>query len=350
MSNAGAFIVAGDSLVVVINGKNYTVNKSSSHYNRVKDAVVCQDWDKALHYLEQATSLMGEIWWNDQECRVYYGQEPLHHSLADRIPRMLDEGFDTAPMVAFLKNLFYNPAPHAIEELYEFLEKNALPITEDGCFLAYKKVREDYTDVHTGTFDNSIGKVIEMDRDLCDPVRENHCSTGFHFCGLSYLTCFGGEKVMIVKINPSDVTSIPNDYDYAKGRCCTYVVVDEYTGTDVPRLDVFSSSVAPADFDDAEYPEEIEGWDQDSDDNDCDCEIVEEEEKEEANLFYKQEAELVTNPITNARIQAGLQAQEVADALEMPLSAYLNRIEVEGRFFKASTIGRLHEVIKSLKK
>lgn len=344
-TKTGAFIVAGDSLVVVIDGKNYTINKASSHYIRVKDSVVTQDWDKALEYLEQATALKGEIWWNDQEGCVYYGTEPMHHSLADRLPRMLDEGFDTTPMLAFLKNLFKNPAPHAIEELYEFMEKNALPITEDGCFLAYKKVREDYTDVHTGTFSNAIGQVLEMDREMCDPIRTNHCSTGFHFCGLSYLTCFGGERVVVVKINPTDVTSIPNDYDFAKGRCCKYVVVDEYTGTDVPRLDIFSSSVAPAEFEEQEFDEYYYADEEDLHESSQE----QEEEPEPESLFYKQEDAEITNPITKARIAAGLTPQAVADALEMPLSAYLNRIEVEGRFFKASTIGRIHDVIKGLK-
>lgn len=343
----GAYIVAGDSLVVVIDGKNYTVNKTSCHYQQVKTAVLFQEWAEAQRLLEAATSLTGEIWWNEGEGCVYYGTEPLHHSLADRLPRMLQEGFNTAPMLAFLKNLFKNPTPHAIEELYEFMEKNALPITEDGCFLAYKKVREDYTDVHTGTFSNAIGEVLEMDRDLCDPIRTNHCSTGFHFCGLSYLTCFGGERVVVVKINPIDVTSIPNDYDFAKGRCCKYVVVDEYTGTDVPRLDIFSSSVAPADFDECE-------WVADPEETYIEDEYPEEDLNPDPDpeLFdtYVDDVVVVTNPITLARLDAKLSAQEVADALEMPVSAYLNRIEVEGRFFKASTVGRIHEVIKSLKK
>jgi hypothetical protein len=36
--------------------------------------------------------------------------------------------------------------------------------------------------------------------------------------------------VMILKINPADVVSIPTDYDGAKGRCCAYEVVAEVVG------------------------------------------------------------------------------------------------------------------------
>ena len=32
---------------------------------------------------------------------------------------------------------------------------------------------------------------------------------------------------MVLKINPRDVVSIPNDYNNQKGRCCRYEVIDE---------------------------------------------------------------------------------------------------------------------------
>ena len=352
-TKTGAFIVSGDSLVVVIDGANYTINKSSSHYNKVKNAVIRADWETAVQALESASSLKGDIWWNEDECMVYYGSEPLHHSLAERIPTMLAEGFDTKPMVAFLKNLFDNPAPHAIEELYDFMEKNALPITADGCFLAYKKVREDYKDCHTGTFDNSVGQTLEMGRGTCDPVRSNYCSTGFHFCGISYLSCFGGERVMVVKVNPKDVTSIPADYNFAKGRCCTYEVVDEYIGTDVPRYEAWTSSVAPSEFSDDDEFEETPDWDEDECCQNCGS-MTEEgctccEDDDHNDLYPEQTAsDGIANPVTKARVSKGLTQHEVAEALDMPLSVYQSRVEAEGRFFRPATVGRLIQEIEAL--
>jgi hypothetical protein len=114
-----------------------------------------------------------------------------------------------------------------VNELYGFLEKNNLPITPDGHFLAYKKVRQNYLDVHSGTMDNSVGKVVEMERFKVDDKAENTCSSGLHFCSQSYLNHFGGERVVIVKINPKDVVSIPTDYDFSKGRACRYEVIGE---------------------------------------------------------------------------------------------------------------------------
>ena len=68
---------------------------------------------------------------------------------------------------------------------------------------------------------------VEMERNKVDDDKNNTCSTGLHFCGMSYLNHFGGARTVIVKINPRDVVSIPTDYDDAKGRACRYEVIGE---------------------------------------------------------------------------------------------------------------------------
>jgi hypothetical protein len=140
---------------------------------------------------------------------------------------MLQEGFPIEPLVLFMENLMTNPSHRAVNELYGFLENNNLPITPDGHFLAYKKVSEDYKDVYSGTFDNSVGKVCEMERNQVDDDKDRTCSVGLHFCSQEYLNHFGGERTMILKINPRDVVSIPSDYHNSKGRCSRYEVIGE---------------------------------------------------------------------------------------------------------------------------
>jgi hypothetical protein len=132
-------------------------------------------------------------------------------------------------MVNFMHNLMKNPSKRSVDELYGFLEKNNLPLTPDGHFLAYKKVRRDFKDIHSGTMDNSPGTIVEMERNQVDDNKDQTCSTGLHFCGLSYLDHFGGSdsRVVIVKIDPADVVSIPSDYNGAKGRACRYEVIGE---------------------------------------------------------------------------------------------------------------------------
>jgi len=158
---------------------------------------------------------------------LYWKGKELNTGLSVRMIQMLQEGFPIEPMVNFMENLYQNPSKRAVTELYGFLEKCNLPITPDGHFLAYKKVRADYTDVHSGTMDNSVGQIVEMERHDVDDNKDNTCSTGLHFCSQSYLNSFGGERTVIVKINPRDVVSIPSDYNDAKGRACRYEVIGE---------------------------------------------------------------------------------------------------------------------------
>jgi hypothetical protein len=152
---------------------------------------------------------------------------------------MLQDGFPVEPLVNFMENLMTNPSKRAVTELYGFLEKNSLPITPDGCFLAYKKVRNDFLDIHSGTMDNSVGKIVEMERNEVDDNKDQTCSTGLHFCSQDYLPHFGNgydSRVVILKINPADVVSIPSDYNNAKGRACKYEVIGEI-GNDGDKID-----------------------------------------------------------------------------------------------------------------
>jgi hypothetical protein len=193
------------------------------------DAIKAGDWELVkesiepkkvvLDYGNGNVSIQGEtLFWKGKE---------LHTTLAVKMIDMLKEGFPIEPMVHFMDNLYQNPSKRAVDELYGFLEKGNLPITPDGHFLAYKKVRDNYFDVHSGTMDNSVGQVVEMERFNVDDNKDNTCSTGLHFCSKDYLTSFGGERTVIVKINPRDVVSIPSDYNATKGRACRYEVIGE---------------------------------------------------------------------------------------------------------------------------
>jgi len=223
------YIIQGSQVTVVIGSKPHVVSKSHPMYQRVVDAIKANDWETVdgiidpkkvvLEYGNGNIAIEGD--------KLFWKGEEFHSSLSVRMIRMLQDGFDIKPMVAFMENLMLNPSKRAVTELYGFLEKNNLPITPDGNFLAYKKIRQDYKDCHSGTMDNSVGKVVEMERNRVDDDQNRTCSTGLHFCSRDYLNHFGGERIVIVKINPRDVVSIPTDYNDSKGRACRYEVIDE---------------------------------------------------------------------------------------------------------------------------
>lgn len=223
------YIIQGSNCTVVIGNTPHTISKTHVTYQKVLDAIKCEDWDTVkdiieprkvvINYGNGNVSIKGEtLYWRGQE---------FHNAMSTRMIQMLQDGFSVEPMVLFMENMMQNPSYRSVQELYGFMEANNLPLTPDGCFLAYKRVKDNYTDCHTGKMDNSIGQVVTMERNQVDDNQNNTCSRGLHFCSHSYLQNFGGQRTVILKINPKDVVSIPTDYNNSKGRTCRYEVVGE---------------------------------------------------------------------------------------------------------------------------
>jgi hypothetical protein len=156
----------------------------------------------------------------------------LPKSLSDKLIEFVEEGLSTGPLERFWDNLALNPAESAREDLFSFLEVNQVPLTADGCFVAYKKVKGDWWDSYTGkTYQNLPGKTIKMDRAKVDGDRRNTCSAGLHVAAWGYASGFSGSRILEVKINPRDVVAVPPDYNQQKMRVCQYLVLRQ---TDKP--------------------------------------------------------------------------------------------------------------------
>ena len=233
-----SFIKTDDYITVALDeGETATFYASSSTYAKAIGAIKDNDMALLKQLVNPSESIEKQFKQTLVNGRlviehgvVYVDSVPIHNTLAQRIVEMIDEGFDVTGMALFLVNLTSNPSYRAVNELYGFLEYSKLPITEDGCFVAYKRVRDDYKDIYTGTIDNSIGQVVEMDRNQVNDDCTQTCSQGLHFCSREYLSSYGtspGNRTVVVKINPADVVSIPIDYNNTKGRCCKYEVIGE---------------------------------------------------------------------------------------------------------------------------
>jgi len=223
------FLVQGSNIVVVIDNKPHTISKTHITYQKVLDAIKAGDWETVKETIDPKKVVInygkGNV--EVQGDKLFWKGKEFHNALSTRMISMLQEGLPVEPLILFMENLMSNSSMRSVTELYGFLEKNNLPITSDGHFLAYKKVRKDFKDCHTGTMDNSVGQVVEMVRNEVDDDQNRTCSTGLHFCSQNYLNHFSGERTVIVKINPRDVVSIPTDYDNSKGRACRYEVIGE---------------------------------------------------------------------------------------------------------------------------
>lgn len=225
-------ILRDDSLSIFVEGRPKVIDSTHPNFSAAVEAVRERRWDDIVALIDVPAAIVKFSEGRVQVCEgeVRYNGLPVHNVVANRIIKMMGEGFDFTPMVRFLDKVMQNPIPSARDELFLWLEQSDMPIVSNGDFLAYKWVREDYTDCHSGTFDNSVGMVVSMPREDVDPDRSRTCSRGLHFCSLSYLPHFayGQGRCMILQINPADVVAIPHDYSNAKGRTWRYHVIAEY--------------------------------------------------------------------------------------------------------------------------
>lgn len=252
---AATFNATTGFLTAIVNGTVYSVNKTHVNYDKLLEAYKTSNADEFVKWFNftkeelKVTAVLAQVvnsglqFVNDQ---LVYNGKVLHNSYVGRIVRARDAGFPIDPMVKFFENLLQNPSQRSVEELPDFLENKNLPITEDGCFLAYKTLKSDWYSKASGTLTllqgksdergyiyNAVGETIECVRNEVDDERSHECSKGLHVGGLAYSGPGGwynsvGDKVVICKINPKDVVSVPKDHNAQKVRVCKYEVISEY--------------------------------------------------------------------------------------------------------------------------
>lgn len=253
------YILAGNTVTIMANGKMLKANDTHVNFSSIVDAIKAGEWEQAIALMDIPATIVaqGRGIVTVENGMVMYDDRPVHNTLTDRMLAMLRDGFDIQPMIEFLQRLMKNPLQSAIDELYSFMEAGQLPITPDGYLLAYKRVANDYYDLHSRRVLNKPASLmsadelttfaervemgecfvqvvdgvteVSMDRTNVDANRAATCSYGLHFCSYAYLNQFhgGSGRIVVVKIDPADVVSIPSDYNDTKGRTCKYQVVYE---------------------------------------------------------------------------------------------------------------------------
>ena len=237
------FSFSTDSLTLFISGKVMTIPNTDSAFEHVKEHLKGTEHD--VDYLEslmdkpaaiaKVTSGRVEVRGNN----VYFLNEQINNSLTNKLLNLLAEGFDVQPWLTFMDNLMDNPSFNSRTCLYNFLDNFKTPITPDGCFIAFKRVRDNYFDVHSNTMDNSPGRIVSMPRNQVDDNPNNTCSSGLHACADQYLSGFAtgsGYRTVAVKINPRDVVAVPADYQFSKMRVCSYYVLGDVTQEQVETI------------------------------------------------------------------------------------------------------------------
>jgi len=250
------YSVLDESVWLNFNHKTVQIRKGDPRFEDVLQAIR----EKRLNDIPALADMQSAFEGTGIEIRdgvLVDNEKSMPKELSDRILKFKEQQLPYDALFKFWENLKKNPSYNSRAMLYKFLEHNGHPLTEDGCFIAYRGVTEDFKDVHTKTFDNKPGSVCEMPRSEVDDDPNKTCSAGLHVACFDYAKGFG-EKMVEVKVNPADVVCVPVDYNGTKMRTCRFEVVAE---TEKPRSEQLY------DHDPSEEEEE------EGDDYDCyDCE------------------------------------------------------------------------------
>ncbi|AGH31944.1 RIIB lysis inhibitor [Vibrio phage PWH3a-P1] len=232
------YTVTKNQITIFCNDESRSVDKGYPKFKSLRKKLIEQDFnDSVLREVYDLLNLPkfvetfseGNITVKHETGQVFYGTFEIKNSVVDRMMDMLSEKEDVKPLVKFLERLMMNPKENVIEELYPFLRHNDIEISDEGYIIAYRSIRRDWKDFHTGIMDNSVGKVVSMPRSLVDANPNVTCSTGIHCAAYEYASDFGGSdyRLIRVKVCPSDVVSVPVDYCGQKMRVCKLEVIEE---------------------------------------------------------------------------------------------------------------------------
>lgn len=238
------FTLSDYSITVFVEGQMCTVLEGNKNFTALYKHLKGADHDAKtiLHLSDPESVIRDSVGGTNVEVKggtVYYKGEAVHNALTDKLLSLLDDGFDATPWIKFLENLMLNPSYRSRECLYNFLEKFDAPITPEGNFIAFKRIRKDWKDIHSGTFDNSVGTVVKMDRAKVNDDPQHTCSAGLHICADKYLSHFANaseSRTVVVEVNPANVVAVPYDYNFAKMRVCEYKVLAEIAPAKIPDI------------------------------------------------------------------------------------------------------------------
>ncbi|PZP71734.1 hypothetical protein [Methylorubrum populi] len=260
MSGRLPHTISNQSLTFFVKGKPYSLTKGHEHFEAAKNLLQSPGSHPVQQLIDMVDARQALLRDSHGALQIIgadlvFKGRVLEGLWVDKIKQFRAANEPFAPLFNALGSLVQNPTQAAIDRLPVFLEKSNLGFLEDGRFIAYKAVLENYFDIHTGnTFRNMIGDTPHMPRDEVDANPNSCCSTGLHVGTPEYVKDFGlghvGRRVMLIAVWPHDVVSVPYSYDGTKMRICAYEVIDEldelYAGTILGRPVITPRTQIPA--------------------------------------------------------------------------------------------------------
>lgn len=236
--------------VFYADGDNATIPESHPRFQELLDLLlegagndkVKELVDLMLAVAKRMAVLSERVTYMNQQ--ILFDGDPISGVLVDALREAFDaDDINTLrPIVNFLEKVQTNPAISSIDGLWRWVNSGELTIAQDGDFYAYKGLTVDDKSVHSGKafvdgvevvgqIPNLPGTTVSMPRSTVDDGGHNYCSTGLHAGKWDFARGFansfsdGSKNVVLIKVNPRDVVSVPTDSGSAKLRVCRYKVI-----------------------------------------------------------------------------------------------------------------------------
>ena len=244
------------TLTVFHDGQPLVANDQHPNWERIFQGVVVDDDESVLDLFDITRAVADKFQRLGSRVtaannRIYFDGDEVNNTLSKKIMEFVEAGVDDwKPLVLFMEKVFDNPQEHSRVQLFDWLEKHAFAINEDGDILGYKGValnepstneaRNNHTyqsvtsgtnrvtvDDHafTGRVPQSVGSVVEMARGEVQFDPAVGCSAGLHVANYRYAKGWGS-VVLLVAVSPRDVVSVPTESNWEKVRVCRYRVVE----------------------------------------------------------------------------------------------------------------------------
>lgn len=239
--------ITDQTILFFVEGRPYDVKADNPVFNEVKTILLAQtkgeevDTNRLIdlvtpkRQIENAFNGLLEIReTNVGSFGVFLGDKELHNFWVQQITTFRQKGEDYSVLWNALSDLLKNPDYETVaERLPLFIEKSNLYFLPDGRFVAFKGVKQDYFDIHTGhTHQYKPGSIISEDRSYCDNNHHSTCSRGLHVGTMTYIQSNGygwdsNRRMVLCAIWPRDVVAVPDEYQSGKMRVCSLEVLDE---------------------------------------------------------------------------------------------------------------------------
>ena len=203
--------------------------------------LLCPEYQKSVELHNNALTLVEKIQKSEllsMRGDVVYWEEVSCLSMPEELVKVIIKAEEEhnelkiSTYRTFWTLMSLNPDERCRKNLFWFLQKYGMTISRCGFFVGYRnvdKTKEEnvFTDHHSHTFKIRIGEMVTMDRNKCDTVQENTCSTGLHIGGRGWLKKnYYGDTGLACLINPADVVAVPPYDNYGKLRTCAYLPMD----------------------------------------------------------------------------------------------------------------------------